>query len=48
MSRPARIKARYPAAEPLPPSNAPKLLKRAAWVMLLLIYSGLLATLVVN
>lgn len=48
MSRTARVKARYPAAEPLPPSRAPKLLKRAAWVMLLLIYCSLLATLVVQ
>lgn len=47
-ARVARVGARYPAAEPLPPSGSPRLLKRGAWAMLLLICSGLLTTLVVQ
>jgi hypothetical protein len=47
-ARVARVGARYPAAAPLPPSSLPRLLKKAAWAMLLLIYTGLLAALVVD
>jgi cytochrome b561 len=47
-ARVARVGARYSAAAPLPPSSLPRLLKKAAWAMLLLIYTGLLAALVVD
>lgn len=30
----ARVGLRYPAAAPLPPTEPPRLLKRAAWAML--------------
>ena len=47
----ARVKTRYPAAEALPPSRAPALLKRGAWVVLGLVgaaYGYLLLALVIN
>ncbi len=49
----ARVGQRYMTAEPLPPSVFPALMKRAARAMLLgvvglLLYSGLLAALVIN
>jgi hypothetical protein len=52
-ARVARVGARYPAFEPLPPSPAPALLKRAARVMLLgviglLLYGALLAAFVIK
>lgn len=52
-ARVARVGARYPAAELLPDSAFPSLLKRAARAMLLgviglLLYGGLLAALVIN
>lgn len=52
-ARVASVGQRYPAAERLPDSKAPRLIKRAAWFMLsgifsLLFYGYLLVALVVN
>jgi len=51
--RVGKVGRRYPAAEPLPPSVFPSILKRAARVALLgviglLLYGGLLLALVVH
>ena len=48
---PARVKVRYFAAEALPPSRAPAMIKRGAWVALGLTgaaYGYLLLALVIN
>lgn len=47
-ARVARCKPVMLAAEPLPPAKKPRLLRLGAWAVLLLIYLGLLATLVVH